>query len=78
MLKTADSQNYLNLSIPERVLLVEDIWDSIVDESDDLPLTAPQKDELEQRLLDHKKNSQNNIQWDELKKYVFSKLTANA
>ena len=35
------------LSIPERILLVEDIWDSIAKENEAFELTQSQKDELE-------------------------------
>lgn len=39
-----------NLSIDERIRLVEDFWDSIAAEQEALPLTAVQKAELDQRL----------------------------
>ncbi len=37
------------LTIPERILLVEEIWDSIARENEAFKLTKSQKDELEQR-----------------------------
>ena len=39
-----------NLSIDERLRLVEDIWDSIAADQGVLPLTDEQKAELDQRL----------------------------
>ena len=39
-----------NLSIDERIRLVEDIWDSIAADQGVLPLTDEQKAELDQRL----------------------------
>ena len=39
-----------NLSIDERLRLVEDIWDSIAADQGTLPLTDEQKAELDQRL----------------------------
>ena len=42
------------LPIEERLRLVEDLWESIHDESDALPLTAAQRDELERRLAAHR------------------------
>ncbi len=39
-----------NLSIDERLRLVEDIWDSIAADQGALPLTDEQKAELDQRL----------------------------
>jgi putative addiction module component (TIGR02574 family) len=35
------------LSISERILLAEDIWDSIAEENESFQLTPVQKDELE-------------------------------
>lgn len=42
--------NIGNLSIEERIRLVEDIWDSIAAEVKALPLTADQRAELDRRL----------------------------
>lgn len=39
-----------NLSIDERLRLVEDIWDSIAADQGALPLTDEQKAELDKRL----------------------------
>ena len=41
------------LSIPERILIVEDIWDSIALSNDELSLTKDQKAELNHRLNDY-------------------------
>lgn len=38
------------LSIRERILLVEDIWDSIAADQAVLPFTPEQRDELDRRL----------------------------
>ncbi len=38
------------LSIPERILIVEDIWDSIALSNDELSLTKDQKAELNHRF----------------------------
>jgi putative addiction module component (TIGR02574 family) len=40
----------LRLSISERIQLVQDIWDSIAELPDSVPLTDEQKAELDQRL----------------------------
>jgi len=41
------------LSLSEKLLLVEDIWDSIAASSPDLPLPEWQKTELDQRYRDY-------------------------
>ncbi len=40
----------LRLSVSERIQLVQDIWDSIAEVPDSLPLTEEQKAELDRRL----------------------------
>lgn len=38
------------LSVAERILLVEDIWDSIAEEQESMETSAAQKDELDRRI----------------------------
>ncbi|HEX3657927.1 MAG TPA: addiction module protein [Pirellulales bacterium] len=38
------------LSIAERILLVEEIWDGIAAEAESMPITQAQRDELDRRL----------------------------
>ncbi|MFA5892120.1 MAG: addiction module protein [Actinomycetota bacterium] len=42
------------LPMEERLRLVEDLWESIHDESDAIPLTRAQREELERRLAAHR------------------------
>ena len=55
------------LSIPERILLVEDIWDSIARENESFELSQTQKDELDKRSQFFKKNPMRGRTWDEIK-----------
>jgi len=70
-------QEILKLSIPERILLVETIWDSIVlDERlkpEDLPLTEAQKTEILQRLRDYEEGESKTYTWEEVKSFIKSK-----
>ena len=40
----------VDMSVPERIQLVEDIWDSIGAEADDAPLTAEERAIIDSRL----------------------------
>jgi len=40
----------ISLSVPERILLVEDIWDSITEFPDEISLSSSQQRELDRRL----------------------------
>ncbi len=55
----------LSLSVPERIQLVEDIWDSIAAVPEALELTEAQKVELDRRLDDLRKNPDDGIPLEE-------------
>lgn len=56
-----------NLSIPERIRLVEEIWDTIAEENEAFELTEAQKRELDRRLESARSNSAQGRTWDEIK-----------
>ena len=56
------------LSIAERIQLAEDLWDSILEQQEELPLSPAQQQELERRLENYKKNPTNGSSWEEVKK----------
>lgn len=58
----------LEMSVAERIQLVEDIWDSIAAIPEALPLTEDERKELDLRLEMHAPNPGEGIPWDELKK----------
>ena len=62
------------LSIPERILIVEDIWDSIALSNDELSLSKDKKDELNQRLSDYRNKKLNGSDWKSVKKRLESKI----
>jgi putative addiction module component (TIGR02574 family) len=55
------------LSVEERIELVEAIWDSIAASNAAPPLTEAQKVELDRRLADHEANPDDVIPWEEVK-----------
>ena len=56
-----------NLSIPERIRLVEEIWDTIAEENEAFELTDSQKRELDRRLELAKQDPTRGRTWDEIK-----------
>lgn len=65
--------NILQLSIAERIQLVEDIWDSITATPETLPITTAQRQELDQRLEAYHQTQEANITWTEAKKRIRNK-----
>lgn len=60
------------LSVAERILLVEEIWDSIISYPESLPVTAAQKKELNARLAAYKTDSNDGSPWPEVKQRIKS------
>lgn len=60
----------LQLSVAERIQLVEDIWDSIVAFPESLVLTEPQKQELDRRLAAYRQQPESNIPWAEARRRI--------
>lgn len=57
----------LQLSVAERIQLVEDIWDSIAVVPGSISLTAEQDAELECRLEAYQADPSEGISWNDLK-----------
>jgi putative addiction module component (TIGR02574 family) len=56
------------LSVAERIQIVEDIWDSIRQKPGELPLSETEKLELDKRLESYRQNQDEGIEWETLKK----------
>jgi len=68
--KTAVLSSILKMNIPERILLVEDIWDSIASQPESILLSDAQKKELDRRLSRLQKNPRDVISWEQAKKRI--------
>ncbi|MDI6803331.1 MAG: addiction module protein [Bacteroidota bacterium] len=62
----------IQLSIPERLQIVEDIWDSIAAIPEAIPLTEDQKIELDRRIVEYKLNPEKGIPWEKVKEKIQS------
>jgi putative addiction module component (TIGR02574 family) len=49
-------ENLQRLTVPERLEVIEYLWDSIVTSGEPLEISQAQKDELDARLLHHATN----------------------
>jgi len=57
----------LTLPVPERLQLVEDIWNSIADTPDALELTQEEKRMIEERLESRRRNPDAGSPWEEVR-----------
>jgi len=55
------------LSVPERIVLVEEIWDSIAEDGGCFELTDSQKEEIDRRLASFEINPAQGRTWDEIR-----------
>ncbi len=60
-------ENIKKLSVSERILIVEDIWDSIISSEEDFPITDEQIKHLDSRLEAYNKNPKEGISLKEVK-----------
>lgn len=67
---TATLNEITALSIKDRILLVQAIWDSIAAEQAYPDLTEAQKRELDYRIDDYEMNPENVLTWEEIKASV--------
>jgi len=63
--------DYRSLSVPERLDLVEDIWDSIAQDAESLELTPEERAELDRRLAEHERDPSSAIPWETVKDELF-------
>lgn len=66
----------LKLSIPERILLVEAIWDSIANETQNkssYQLSKKQIKILEEELIAYSRNPEEGSSWEEIKEKIKKK-----
>jgi putative addiction module component (TIGR02574 family) len=67
---TTALQEIETLSVPERVQIVEDLWDSIARSNASLPVAQWQKDELALRKQRYLQNPDSGHTWDQVKQSI--------
>ena len=55
------------LPLPQRLEIVERLWDSIASDPERLPVTAKQAEELDRRLAAHESNPGEGATWEEIR-----------
>lgn len=74
MSKTAT--NYRSLAISERIELVEEIWNSIEEETPtSFQLSPDQREELHRRLAEHRADPSSSLPWQEVREKLFKGIS---
>ena len=62
-----------NLSVSERILPAEEIWDSVAEENKSFVLSSSQKEELGRRLRSFNQNPNAGRNWEEIRSEFLGK-----
>lgn len=72
-MKQITATDTLTLSTPERIQLVEDIWDTIAAEPKAIELTAEEKKIIDERLEAYHRNPDLGSPWEDVYKRIVAK-----
>lgn len=72
-MKKITATDTIELSIPERIQLVEDIWDTIAIEAEAIELTEDEKRIIDERLEAYHRNPDLGSPWDDVYKRILSR-----
>ena len=62
-----------SLTVSERIILAETLWDSVIAEDIEIELTEPQKEELDRRLSSFEIDQDVGSEWSVVKARILSK-----
>jgi putative addiction module component (TIGR02574 family) len=73
IMKAADIPEIRKMSVSEKLLLVEDLWNEIGEKSDALEIPEWHKRELDKSIEEFKRNPLEGSSWDEVKRRLISR-----
>ena len=65
--------NIGELSPEERLRLIQELWDSLDEQPETVPLTSAQREELDRRLDDLERSGPEGIPWDQVLQQIRSR-----
>ena len=72
-MRISDIPEITRLSTPEKILLVEDMWDSIISDESDVPVPQSHVEELHRRLARYRSAPGSLLSLEELRVKIESK-----
>jgi putative addiction module component (TIGR02574 family) len=69
-----DLSEILRLPLEERIDVVQEIWDSVAADTEAVPLTPEQAEELDRRLAEHEQNPDDVVEWSVAEKRIRDSL----
>ena len=74
MAVTTKNLDINRLGTEERLELISELWDSLIADGSQISVTEGQKAELDRRLLDHRKNPDDVVSWDDARASLNKRL----
>lgn len=71
-MRNIDLSEILRLPLSDRIDVVQQIWESVAADADELPVTAEQRAELERRLREHDANPDDVVEWSDVETRIRS------
>lgn len=69
-----DLSDILDMSVEDRIVLAQQIWDSVASDPENVPLTDEQRQELEHRLEEYKRSPGNTVSWTVIERRLRSQM----
>lgn len=63
----------LELSVEERIQLIDDLWESVAADSEEIPIREAQLKEARRRLEEHRADPASGIPWEQLRQELYER-----
>ncbi|WP_040335829.1 addiction module protein [Candidatus Magnetobacterium casense] len=73
-MRVCDIPEINRMSVSEKILLVEELWDSITSDNQEITIARSHIEELDKRLKDYRTNPKKLLTLDELQSRIEEKL----
>ena len=73
MVYSAKDIDFSNLSVAERIQLVQDLWNRVHEDDEDIGFTAEQQRELERRIAEHAAGRMPTYSWEDVKQRLMDR-----
>jgi putative addiction module component (TIGR02574 family) len=67
---SSTEKSIFDLSVSEKLQLLEDLWDDIASDPSSVPMHEWQKEELDRRKQNLRKNPGSALSWEEIKRRI--------
>ena len=74
MAKKKQSAGLLTLTVPQRIALAQDLWDSVAAEHESVPLTDDERDLIDERLRAYDADPSGALPWERVRENLLKEF----